>query len=402
MTSKSFSFPVASILIISSSAPVLSQETIDLKQYCNTRYEQQFSSERQREGVMNQEAIYTPIYNTNFEDRVSSGDKDCSVAVGSYYNWKIEKLRAESMQTTALGVSKDNLTLGLANSKTQMYLGLGQVVGGLFGGLFGSGNQKAAVESQSKAEIEKTKILAQAQVDLERLKLEQLRIQAGYSPSPQAYPPNREPAIETQAQFQNVSAPSNTIRTGSLQYNSVYPRQESPHTLQGLQAGTEGMRQDVSIDSNPPFSTRPIEAPGSQAFAPNGFIAVGNSSPTPASPLQQRPSTNTMQAEQQFNQVHPSQGYNISPYSGQQLDQANAQYQATSLGPRVTNSFTATAPAMNASQNPLRKFDLAIAPGCTAATLIIQASSGQIYCAYPNGSYKAGRYFFDGTRLIPN
>jgi len=349
MTPKDSAWLLVSILSISGLSPAFGQAIPpDLTSLCNTYYNNKYNAEKERYnsnqssnslGVGGYGSIFGGGGNINtsnsnqsenqskdINNKSNISEKDCIAVVGSYFDYKTKIEMAQMNKETTLGVSRDTKeavlgvssdnkevglsatrtakAIGLSNSRTELVVGIGSTVGNLLGGLFNSGGQKAVAERLANAEVEKAKILAQTQVEIERLRLEQARIQAGYVPNPNTYTGRSDVPDNAKREIQQI-----------------------PDGIQVIKA----VRQ----------IPRPIET-GAQQSVP---------------------------------------AVNVAP-----IEQSNT-------SPMV---------AVSQASNPLRILGLVIAPSCSAATLLIQVTSGQIYCAFPNAVFKAGRYFFDGKTLIPN
>ena len=338
MTTEDSALLLVSILSISGLLPAVGQVIPpDLTSLCNTFYNNKYNTEKERYNstqssnslgvsgyggvgfgggaINNSSSNQSENQSRDINNKSNISEKDCTAVVGSYFDYKTKIEMAQINKQTALGVSSDNKevglsatrtakAIGLSNSRTDLVVGIGSTVGNLLGGLFNSGGQKAVAERLANAEVEKARILAQTQVEIERLRLEQARIQAGYAPSPNTYTGRPE-------------VPENAKRE-----------------IQQLPDGAQVIRAVRQIP-------RPIEN-GAQQSVP-----------------------------------------------------------AVTMAP-IEQSNTSPVVAISQASNPLRILGLVIAPSCTAATLLIQVNSGQIYCAFPNATFKAGRYFFDGKILIPN
>jgi len=384
--SATFLFSVLSICCVS---PAFGLEDSQLKELCNRYYENRYNSESERSrssqssdafgmngsfinglgggfGVNTQNASQSERYNRDVNSSQNVSEKDCTAVVSSYFMYKAQRDMAQLNKETALGVSSDNKEVGLSANKAlrdvgisqsnaDLYVGIGNAVGNMLGGLFNSGSQRAAAEKVYRAEVEKAKILAQAQVEMMRIQLEQARIQAGYGPSPapipNSYPPSTVP-------LQSPQAPTQSVENSS---NMQQPR--SPQDSQAL--------------PNPPFSIRQIEA------------IVPNSQPTVLTASVQQPNVS-------------AQPTVVLASVQQPIASAQPAVVMASMQQPNTNASPQGAIAISQPLNPLRILGLAIAPSCSSTTLFIQTNSGQIYCAYPTASFRAGRYLFDGKRLIPN
>ena len=243
-----------------------------LTHYADTYYKERQNASQSQVGVnVGMSPMGTPNvgmqaansdYNKNVNAGSSSDLRSCDSIGMSYFQYKQSQLYADAMKSTGLanadamkstglanadanksvGLANASAmqTVGLANSKTQLYTGLAGAAGGVLSSLFTSGNQKAAVQAQADAEVQKARILAQVELEKAKMQYELMRgvqpqsISSAFpSPSYQqpAYP---QPAYQQPA-YQQPQYPQPTYQQPPYQQPSYPQASYPPATYQQTQ-----------------------------------------------------------------------------------------------------------------------------------------------------------------------
>jgi len=397
-------------------------EFAELSKQCNTMYANYLATDRQmsqsRSSGTAVSGSYSPTtisanYSTQDAQASASrnamvnstqGARNCDSIVGSYFKYKEEQLRSEStkvvglanadaIKSVGLANADSNQEVGLANASTlkavglsnsnaQLYGGIASAAGGLLGSIFTSANQRAAIRAQVDADVAKTKIIADLELQKARLQYELVRAQSSYG----AQMPTAQYQMPM-PQYQQLAAPASPAQQ-VYAVQAVSPTQQAYPTqaVSSIQQSYPAQSASPIQQSYPASAVNPIQ----QAYAAQA-----------ASPIQQSYQASVVNPIQQAYPVYNAQPAVLMQTQAPNPSSGLMQASVVSVAPQASMMVPQKAqgqPPVSLS-DALKKLGLQQNPDCTPAAVIIFSRNGARVCAYAKSILPAGQYLYEDGRL---